>query len=64
IPLQARMIAIADAYDAMTTERPYRRAFSRKEAAQELKENASTQFDAHLARLFVERELQLVWEDL
>ena len=64
IPLQARMIAIADAYDAMTSERTYRAKLSKEEAAKELKTHASTQFDVALARLFVEKELSLVWEDL
>lgn len=64
IPLQARMIAIADAYDAMTSDRPYKAKFSKEEAAKEIKTNASTQFDSLLARLFVEKELSLVWEEL
>ncbi len=64
IPLQARMIAIADAYDAMTSERPYRAKLSVEEAAKELKTHASTQFDCELAQIFVEKELNLTWDEL
>lgn len=64
IPLQARMIAIADAYDAMTSERPYRAKLSIEEAAKELKTHASTQFDHELAQIFVEKELNLAWDEL
>lgn len=45
IPLGARILAVADAYVAMTSDRPYRRAFSEREALQELTEKAGTQFD-------------------
>jgi hypothetical protein len=45
IPLGARIIAVADAFDAMTSDRPYRRTLSREEATGELKRCAGTQFD-------------------
>jgi len=45
IPLAARIIAVADAYDAMTHDRPYRRAMSREEAKAELWRCAGSQFD-------------------
>ncbi len=45
IPLGARIIAVADAYDAMTHDRPYRQAMSRKEAKAELWRCAGSQFD-------------------
>lgn len=54
IPLGARIIAIADAYDAMTSDRPYRPAFSQAEAVVELKRGAGTQFDPHLVERFLE----------
>jgi diguanylate cyclase (GGDEF)-like protein/putative nucleotidyltransferase with HDIG domain len=46
IPLEARILAVADAFEAMTSERPYRAAFSTDEAIAELRDNAGTQFDA------------------
>ena len=54
IPLLARIIAVVDAYDVMTTEQVYQQALSKKEALQEIKENAGTQFDPELAEIFVE----------
>jgi len=53
IPLEARIIGVADAFDAMTSERPYRRALSRKEAISELKRNAGTQFDPTIVKAFL-----------
>ncbi|HEX7127381.1 MAG TPA: hypothetical protein VF406_16620, partial [Thermodesulfobacteriota bacterium] len=52
----ARIVCIADAYDAMTSDRPYRRALSRDAARQELKRCAGTQFDLD----YVERFLRLL----
>jgi HD-GYP domain-containing protein (c-di-GMP phosphodiesterase class II) len=40
------VLAVADAYEAMTADRPYRRALSPEEAAAELRRGAGTQFDA------------------
>src|SRR5262249_25818662 len=45
IPLASRIILVADAYDAMTTERPYSPARSPEGALAELREGAGTQFD-------------------
>jgi len=53
IPLQARMMSIADVYDALISERPYKKAFSHEEAMQIIKEGCGTQFDPGLADLFV-----------
>ncbi|HLW22543.1 MAG TPA: HD domain-containing phosphohydrolase, partial [Sphaerochaetaceae bacterium] len=64
IPIPARIIAIADAYDAMTAERTYRKTISNRAAANELKRCAGTQFDADLARLFVEQVLDMEWDAL
>jgi diguanylate cyclase (GGDEF)-like protein/PAS domain S-box-containing protein len=64
IPIPARIIAIADAYDAMTAERTYRKTISNRAAASELKRCAGTQFDADLARLFVEQVLDMEWDAL
>ncbi|NQV28996.1 MAG: diguanylate cyclase [Rhodopirellula sp.] len=53
IPLGARVLAIADAYDAMTTDRPYRKALSQKEAFEELRQCSNTQFDPNLVERFI-----------
>jgi putative nucleotidyltransferase with HDIG domain len=53
IPLLARVIAIADAYDAMTTDRPYRKAMSRERALLEIEAGMGGQFDPELASTFV-----------
>jgi diguanylate cyclase (GGDEF)-like protein len=52
IPLGARIVAIADAYDAMTNDRPYKRAISHEQAVAELRRHAGTQFDPELVELF------------
>ncbi len=52
IPLGARIVAIADAYDAMTHDRPYKRAVSHEAAVSELRRHAGTQFDPELVTLF------------
>lgn len=54
IPLDARVIAIADAFSAMTSERPYGERLSAEDACAELKRCAGTQFDPELVRLFCE----------
>lgn len=53
IPLSARCLAIADAFDAMTTDRSYRKGISVALAMEQIEINAGTQFDPELAELFV-----------
>lgn len=52
IPLECRMLAIVDAYDAMTNDRPYRKAISSKEALTRLRSCAGSQFDPQLVAIF------------
>ncbi|MFC2171751.1 HD domain-containing phosphohydrolase [Acidobacteriota bacterium] len=53
IPLGARILAVADTYHAMTSDRAYRIALSHEEALQELRDNAGTQFDPRVVKIFV-----------
>jgi putative nucleotidyltransferase with HDIG domain len=52
--LESRILAIADAFDAMTSDRPYRKALPPRKAMQELIDNAGTQFDPELVPHFIE----------
>lgn len=54
IPMQARIIAVADAYDAMTSERAYRGKFSKKGVIAELQAQSGGQFDPKVVEIFVE----------
>ena len=53
IPLVARILAVGDAFSAMTTTRPYRKALSLEEALRRLEDAAGTQLEEHLVTLFV-----------
>jgi diguanylate cyclase (GGDEF)-like protein/PAS domain S-box-containing protein len=53
IPLEARILAVVDAFDAMTHERSYRKALSREEALAEVKRGAGTQFDPAVVEAFL-----------
>ena len=53
IPLGARVISVADAYDAMTTDRPYRAGMDKDAAIEELKRNSGTQFDPKVVEAFI-----------
>ena len=54
IPIECRILSIADAYDAMTSDRPYRKAMSHEAALTELRRCAGVQFDPALVELFLE----------
>ncbi len=58
IPLFARIICVADSFDAMTTDRPYRKRKSIKIAMRELTDNSGTQFDTELVSVFI-KEIQI-----
>ncbi len=60
IPLFARIISIADAFDAMTTDRPYRKSMSLEDALEELVKNKYTQFDPFLVDKFVNIDLESI----
>jgi putative nucleotidyltransferase with HDIG domain len=66
-PLVARIVKVADAYDAMTTDRPYRRGMTHEEAIRVIEQHAGTALDARVARAFVELDfdnLQIGTDDL
>jgi HD-GYP domain-containing protein (c-di-GMP phosphodiesterase class II) len=54
VPVGARIVAVCDAFDAMTSDRPYRRALGIDQACAELRRNSGTQFDPHCVDLIVE----------
>ena len=53
IPIEARILAIADSFEAMTSARPYRPALSLEEVVKELRQNTGTQFDPKLVEVFI-----------
>lgn len=53
IPLGARIFSVADTLDAMTSDRPYRKALSLREAIEEIRKEASHQFDPKVVRVFL-----------
>ncbi|MGE5380019.1 MAG: HD domain-containing phosphohydrolase, partial [Methylocystaceae bacterium] len=59
IPLECRILALADAYDAMTSNRPYRQGMEHSDALLEIEHHAGTQFDPVLAEIFVD----MLWDD-
>lgn len=59
IPLGARFIAIADTYDAMTSDRPYRKRLSHDDAVQEILKNKGIQFDDRLVEVFMKSENEI-----
>jgi putative two-component system response regulator len=56
IPVAARIVAVADVYDALTTKRPYKRAFPHKEAYTMIVSGSASQFDPEVVKAFMARE--------
>jgi putative two-component system response regulator len=54
IPLEARIVAVADVYDALTSDRPYRPAWPRERVLAEIAQGAGTHFDPRVARAFLD----------
>lgn len=54
IPIECRILSIADAYDAMTSDRPYRKAMSQEAAFSELRRCSGSQFDPSLVEVFIQ----------
>lgn len=64
IPLFSRIIAVADAYDAMVTDRPYRKGLTQAEAIIEIKKCIGSQFDPKIAGLFVDKVLKALDQEI
>lgn len=62
ISFEARIIALADSYDAMTSERSYRKALSHEEAIKEIERCSGTQFDPEIVKVFVEAANDIILE--
>lgn len=54
IPIIAKIVAVADAYDAMTTDRPYRKALEKEAAIEELRKSSGTQLDKDVVEAFIQ----------
>jgi HD-GYP domain-containing protein (c-di-GMP phosphodiesterase class II) len=64
IPIEARVLAVADAFDAMTSSRPYRNKLSYKKVLKELKHCSGTQFDPKLVEAFLPIALSTAPEEM
>ena len=64
IPRLARIVTIVDAFDAMTSDRPYRKALGEEAAIMEIVKNAGTQFDPQAAKIFIEKVLGRQWKHI
>ena len=62
-PIEARIIHVSDAYDAMTTNRSYRRGMGHERAITILIENAGTQFDPNIVEVFINLPREMLMKD-
>lgn len=62
IPLIARIISLADCFDAMTSKRTYREAMSLEQALEEIRNNLGTQFDEKIGNAFLESDVYRLWD--
>lgn len=60
IPLSARIVAIADVFDALTSERPYKKAFSLEETFRIIEEGSGKHFDPEIVRVFLENKNKVI----
>lgn len=63
IPLGARLFAVIDAFDAITTDRPYKKGLGYDEAVEDLRRNAGLQFDPDVVKAFLAIP-ESVWDDI
>jgi len=63
IPMSARIVAIADAYDAMATDRPYKKALPLEECEKLLRKNAGAMFDPSLVEVFISRHVGALYRE-
>ena len=68
IPLEARIVAVVDTYDALASERPYKKAFPEEKCLQIIGEEAGSHFDPDVVRAFFNnidqiRSIRLKWSD-
>jgi response regulator RpfG family c-di-GMP phosphodiesterase len=62
IPLMARIVCLADAFDAMATDRPYKRAMSPDECEKAMRRQAGVQFDPELVEIFIRRGIARLFQ--
>lgn len=60
IPLEGRIISVVDVFDALTHDRPYKRAWSVEKALEEIERGCGTQFDPEIARAFLSIQSDLL----
>jgi HD-GYP domain-containing protein (c-di-GMP phosphodiesterase class II) len=62
IPLSARIIGLADSFDAMTSKRVYRNAMTIEHALEEIRKGLGTQFDEKIGTIFLNSDISKLWE--